>query len=320
MRPTLLHARIIRHSFAHFLQGARLVSFQQLGNKLSLELHGFQQTSSRIFKRRDKLFEEAAGSFIPMRLCFSGISKLKHSDFFTELKKYPLEDKSRIILGLYSWQPPQKEETFYFLFLQEPVAANLLFFAKRVECSIGKDKIPFVYERDWSPAPPVPAGLVPRPTYLHKRFGGDPITIKVHGQVFHRRLFIGGTDIQPLNRPHVNAVINLGETPSRWLKDNDIHPNDRAIEKGEGSKGMSVIEIQEEAKWVMDRLMENQRVLVHCAAGMNRSATISCAVLTLLEGLRAEKALERVREHHPWAWPDPYHWLALCWLEKNRKD
>ena len=28
----------------------------------------------------------------------------------------------------------------------------------------------------------------------------------------------------------------------------------------------------------------------------------------------AEAALERVREHHPWARPDPYHWLALRWL------
>jgi hypothetical protein len=47
---------------------------------------------------------------------------------------------------------------------------------------------------------------------------------------------------------------------------------------------------------------------------MNRSSTICCAVLILLEGLPAEKALERVREHHPWARPDGNHWLKLRWL------
>ena len=83
---------------------------------------------------------------------------------------------------------------------------------------------------------------------------------------------------------------------------------------------MSVEEIQEEASWIIDRLKDNRRVLVHCAAGMNRSATVSCAVLMLLEGLRAEDALERVREHHPWARPDSHHWLALRWLEKTKKE
>ena len=77
---------------------------------------------------------------------------------------------------------------------------------------------------------------------------------------------------------------------------------------------MDVSEITEEACWVIERLQAGQRVLVHCAAGMNRSATICCAVLILLEGLPAEAALERVREHHPWARPDSDHWLALRWL------
>jgi hypothetical protein len=50
---------------------------------------------------------------------------------------------------------------------------------------------------------------------------------------------------------------------------------------------------------------------------MNRSATICSAVLILLEGLSAEAALERVREQHPWARPDPHHWLALRLLAQT---
>jgi hypothetical protein len=47
---------------------------------------------------------------------------------------------------------------------------------------------------------------------------------------------------------------------------------------------------------------------------LNRSSTVCCAALILLEKLSAEAALERVRVHHPWAWPDSYYWLRLRWL------
>ena len=77
---------------------------------------------------------------------------------------------------------------------------------------------------------------------------------------------------------------------------------------------MSVEILREEAGWVIERLEAGQRGLVHCVAGMNRSATVCCAVLILLEGLTAEAALARVRETHPWARPDSRHWLALRWL------
>ena len=90
--------------------------------------------------------------------------------------------------------------------------------------------------------------------------------------------------------------------------------------EGEGAEGMTIAEIREEAQWVIERLEQNRSVLVHCVAGMNRSATVCCAVLMLLEGLTAGAALERVRQHHPWARPDSHHWLALRWLEMNNKE
>jgi protein-tyrosine phosphatase len=46
---------------------------------------------------------------------------------------------------------------------------------------------------------------------------------------------------------------------------------------------MAVAEIREEANWIIERLEQNQSVLVHCVAGMNRSTTVCCAVLMLLE-------------------------------------
>ena len=162
--------------------------------------------------------------------------------------------------------------------------------------------------------------LVPTSKSLYKTYGGDPISININGDETHRRLFIGGVDIQPRSRPHVDAVLNLGEESSRWVKsEKDLHLNDRAIEHGEGSQGMTVGQIRKEAGWVIERLWNDQRVLVHCVAGMNRSVTICCAVLILLERLNAEEALARVREHHPWARPDSHHWLALRWLAFEAK-
>ena len=114
-------------------------------------------------------------------------------------------------------------------------------------------------------------------------------------------------------------MLNLGERPSAWVKGDNINPNDRTVEKGEGTLGMSTDEIRAEANWVIDHLKKDENVLVHCVAGMNRSVTVCCAVLMLTENLTAEAALARVHEKHPWAKPDSYHWLALRWLEKNLK-
>ena len=91
----------------------------------------------------------------------------------------------------------------------------------------------------------------------------------------------------------------------------------RRVRKGEGRRGMDMTEMINEAQWVKDRLRAGQRVLVHCSAGFNRSVTVCCAALILLEGISAENALERVREHHPWARPDAHHWLVLRWLAQR---
>jgi hypothetical protein len=320
MRSARIHTRIIQHPFAYLMQGARLNSFQANGHDIILDIHGLQCVSSEFLERNGKLFEKVICKYIRLKLCFSRVTKLSHSSFFTELENYPLDDSSRIIVGMYSWQQPRKQDIFYLFFLRDPVGAEMMFFAKDLIYERFNDESLFTFERDWSPAPPMPERLDPQPKYLHKRFGGDPITIKVNGRVHHHKLFIGGTEIQPKHRPQVNAVLNLGENPSRWAKASNIHSDDRAVNKGEGSQGMSVVEIREEANWVIDRLQKNQRVLVHCAAGMNRSTTICCAVLTMLEGLSAEDALRRVREHHPWAKPDSHHWLALRWLEVSKKE
>jgi hypothetical protein len=320
MRKPRTHARIVQYPFAHLLQGARLDSYQENDGKLIFEIHGFKRIKSELIERNGKIYEHINGEHIPIQLIFSGISKLNRSDFFTSLENYAIDDPSRIIGDMLSWRQPKRQDVFYLFGMRGLVDADMSFLADQViyEKRKGGTKL-IKIERGWSPPPPMPDRLVPQPKQIHRRFGGDPITARINNHSHHGRLYIGGIEIQPKQRPQVDAVLNLGEESSRWLtKGQSLHSNDRAVNKGEGEQGMTIDEIREEANWVIERLKDNQRVLVHCVAGMNRSSTICCAILILLEGLSAEKALARVREHHPWARPDSNHWLKLRWLAKNK--
>jgi len=317
MRPTK-HPRIVQHPFATLMQGARLDSVEENENNLTLNVQGLQTISSKLFQRHGKIFERVEGRHVPLKLTFFKVTEFKHSDYYTSLAKYPSDDPSRVIGYMYSWIQRGQRSIIYMIGQHGPLDAGMRFDADRVSYGKGKGGASITFERDWSPSPPMPDRLVPEPNYIHRHFGGDPVSIKLNGKPQQRKLFIGGVHIQPSNRPQVDAVLNIGEEPSKWTKDEPTSPFDRWDNKGEGLEGMSPEVIQKEANWVIDRLQKNQRVLVHCAAGMNRSTTICCAVLMLLEGLTANQALQRVYEHHPWAKPDSHHWLMLRWLEKNR--
>ena len=320
MSPTPAQTRIVEHPFASLVQGGRLDSFQENERDLHIVVQGLEVISSEVFEREGKPFERVTGRHIPLKLTFLDVAHLSRADFFTSLEKYEPDDPSRTIGIMHSWVQPGMDKIFHAFSLRGPVHANLNFFASDATHEKGAAGEPFTFERDWSPAPPMPGGVVPQLWDAYDRFGGDPVAINIAGKTYDEKLFVGGIENQPEKRPpEVDAVLNLGEEPSLWVRGSELHPNDRTVQKGEGSQGMSTAEIRAEADWVIDHLKKNESVLVHCVAGMNRSTTICCAVLMQLEGLTAEQALLRVREQHPWAKPDTHHWLALRWLEKDKK-
>ena len=320
------HARIIQYPFAAPMQGALLDSYYEEERRerllVTLNIRLFERTMpSELFERDQIVYERVYGSYAPAQLHFLGVSDLKNRDFFINITKYSPDDPVRTIKDMLSWRQPGRQETFYLFAMQAPQAESLMFFARNVTYEkFSQNATPVTLERNWCPPPPMPDRLIPQPKRLHQHFGGDPITFHIDSRTCHRSLFIGGLEAQGNERPQVDIVFNVGEKPSNWVKDNLTHPSDRWDNKGEGSDGMSTTVILEEAKWVADCLRKNQRVLVHCVAGMNRSSTICCAALILLEGLTAEQALERVREHHPWARPDSGHWLKLRWLARTHHE
>jgi hypothetical protein len=316
------HTRIIRHPFADSLQGALLDSYEEKQHRGQLEIvlnvRALEPKSSELLERAGVIHERIEGMCRPIRIQFSGASELRRNDFFTNLNHIPHDDSVRTVEDMLSWRQPERSDIFVLVDMRTPDLAGLMFFSRRVTFeSLAEESTTITLERDWSPSPPMPGRLVPKPKRLHQRFGGDPITIHLDSGRYRQRLFIGGIEIQPKERPQVDVVFNVGEKPSNWIKNSERSSLDRWENKGEGTKGMSLGDIRNEAEWLIQRLRNNQRVLVHCAAGMNRSSTICCAALILLEGLTAEQALERVRQHHPWARPDSGHWLKLRWLAKT---
>jgi hypothetical protein len=160
-------------------------------------------------------------------------------------------------------------------------------------------------------APNPPFAVAVRPA-LHPRYGGDPIAIHLGRRIYRHRLFIGGLRHQSEQRPpQVDHVLNLCERANPWCAVQGARTQDRFATKGEMENGMLVADLRAEAEWVAERLRAGRRVLVHCWGGINRSASVCCAALLLLEGIAPEEALARVRAHHVEAAPDPYHWFAL---------
>jgi hypothetical protein len=316
----MIHARLLTFPGGLWPAGGRLdaLRVEACGGRTDL-LMDYQElevvTPPALFERDGRLWEQVQGSYRPRRLRFVAAQIVEGGGLGAHLDGLPADQPKPSLTSALAWRTPEGQR--YYLFgVRVEASPFLLLTAQRCmaqeRASPGQE---LTFTRDWSPPPPSPARLVPNPRWLRQRYGGDPVAVRLNGHVYPRRLFTGGVDIQPEHRPDVHAVLNVGEEASRWTASTPSNPADRWQNKGEGSEGMTVPEIADEAQWVIERLRAGQRVLVHCAAGMNRSAPICCAVLILLEGLSAEAALERVREHHPWARPDSHHWLALRWLD-----
>jgi len=321
--PRRLH--ILAFPYADSLSAARLraITPEARGRRQDIVLDYDElrlAEPSSLTNSQGRIHEHLRGSYQPRRLRFTGVHDLECSGVYAHLNDVALDHGARSLRGVLYWSTPGQPAKLA-VFNGSPEPAELMFSFRRCrpeERLAPMEAVETV--RDWAPAPPLPASTLALHKRVHQQFGGDPVTIQLYGKAQPRRLFIGGQHHQNDQRPAVDAVLNLGDEASRWATSAALPACDRRARKGEGQSGMSVTEIEAEARWVVERLRAGQRVLVHCSAGFNRSATICCAALILLEGLSAEAVLERVRQHHPWCRPDPHHWLTLRWLAQATRS
>jgi hypothetical protein len=249
----------------------------------------------------------------PYRVRFIHARWNRRTGHFADLNALPADHGARRLFEIVHLRFPQESRCYYLLTdLGNSVGHEASIHA--AECLLEPRPGPVTVEevrRRWAWRAPNPAvAVVARPT-LHPRYGGDPIAIHLGQRLYRHRLFIGGLRHQSEERPQVDHVLNLCERENPWCAAQGAHPHDRFTTKGELVYGMSDTDLLAEAAWVVERLREGRRVLVHCWGGINRSASVCCAALVLLEGITPEEALARVREHHVEAAPDPYHWFAL---------
>lgn len=324
MKKRTIHARILEFPYAASLSSGRLIAIHEVAHDGQRDLlMDYQElrlsTPIELVEQNGKPYERVQGEFLPRRLRCARLSWIKCVGLYNHLETVSIDHGARSLRGVIYWRPPGEEAYFRF-FHGSDEPATLMLSAQQFILEDRPGAVePVETLRSWSVPPAMPARLVPSPGQVHARYGGDPITIQMGGRRYHQRLFVGGIDSQGYQRPAVEAVLNLGEDASLWVRGDQVEEPDRWSSKGEGQRGMELGEITREASWVIDRLTRGKRVLVHCSAGLNRSVTVCCAVLILLEGLTAEAALQRVFEHHPWARPDSHHWLMLRWLaQRNR--
>ena len=251
----------------------------------------------------------------PMRLRFRGAEWAVRKGYFENFDSLPDDHFARRLFDVVHMQGPGQPPR-YWLFADIHVDGHeASIYAD--ECLLEELDAPrqiTEVRRSWVWRPPTGACSVARSSPGQRRHGGDPISIHVGRRLYRHRLFIGGLRHQTPVRPEVDHVLNLCGVTNPWVAESGAHPGDRFVFRGELSRGMDAEQLLHEATWVARHLSAGERVLVHCFAGINRSSTVCCAALMLLEGLAPEDALRRVRERHAEAAPDPYYWLLLHWL------
>jgi hypothetical protein len=268
------------------------------------------------FSQDGRPHERVTGAYRPLRLRFLRAAWIAHTGAYECLDPLPDDEHVRRLFGVVHGRDPQLGD-YYWVSTGAALGVCIL---RARGCRLEEregERLPLTVARRWAPPPPHPTGLIPHRPALYRRFAGDPIAIQLNGRLRRHQFFIGGLHQQRAERPGVDHVLNLCGVENAWVANVGHHPDDRFLHKGEMSVGMSAEELLLEAGWVVERLRAGRRVLVHCYAGINRSSSVCCAALMLLEGLSAEEALARVRERHPSAWPDPYHWFVLRWLSAH---
>ena len=323
MPKVFRHARMFESPFAHELFDARIESLhEQPGTRgavdLVFNLKVFRQEAvADTIMIADQPYEVARGMYVPMRLRFQRRQWIWRTGPFEHFERLSPHHEARRLFGILHQRQPGIGE-FYLAATETAEPGMLGWRAEKYELlpAQGETEQTEIVRR-WAATPPNPARVVPHRPAKYFRYGGDPITVHLGKRTLKNRLFIGGLHQQRSVRPSVDAVLNLCGIENAWVAADGMYPDDRYAHKGEGILGMGVADLLAEASWVAERLRAGKRVLVHCFAGYNRSATVCCGALMLLEGMTAAQALDRVRESHPTAWPDPYHWFALRWIGTN---
>ena len=93
--------------------------------------------------------------------------------------------------------------------------------------------------------------------------------------------------------PRFDAILNLYVWGEYAVPDGVDYYDFEMFDSEDGPEKGQVIDL---ADWVIDRIRDGKRTLVHCQAGLNRSSLISAVVLMRFKKMSADEAINHIRE------------------------
>jgi hypothetical protein len=75
---------------------------------------------------------------------------------------------------------------------------------------------------------------------------------------------------------------------------------------------ISSVHLRQGIDFILEHKAKDERILVACGAGMNRSSAFSAAAIKEAEGLPLFEAFKEVKRHHPESMPHEPVWDSLC--------
>jgi len=136
-----------------------------------------------------------------------------------------------------------------------------------------------------------------------------------------KRLFISdvrwASDHSMLERLRITHVLDVGHTCDDRLR----HPNViyRTYEIDDKERGANIRHFFARSFLFLEKALNDKhhRVLVHCAGGVSRSATVLIAYIMYRTGMRLKVAKRFLKRKSPWIEPNPSFYQQLRQFEMD---
>ncbi len=153
-------------------------------------------------------------------------------------------------------------------------------------------------------------------------FYNDP---ESHGEVIVDKLWIGSASAARLDSvkgilesKQITCVLSIGESPHCYAHQHYRHISYKRLVAEDDMSELRLAErFHEAADWIHQRILDDKRVLVHCQAGISRSATICIAYLMKHERMDLAQAYACVKVVRPQMDPNEGFMRQLEVFEKR---